>query len=175
MTHRSRQARIRPEQPEDCDVIHAVHLSAFEQPLEADLVDAIRRDGLITCSLVAELEEAIVGHILFTPVTIEGSADVRAVGLAPMAVSPGVQRRGIGTSLVEAGLAASRLQGIEAVVVLGHPEFYPRFGFLPASRFGLRCEFPVPDEAFMAIELVDGAVSGRQGLVRYLPHFSAGA
>jgi len=167
-------ATIRHERRADERTVHAVNALAFEQPLEADLVAAIQRDRLVICSLVAEMAGEIVGHILFTPVTIEAS-EVRAVGLAPMAVSPDYQRRGIGTSLVKAGLAACVRLGLEVVVVLGHPEFYPRFGFLPASRFGLRCEFPVPDEVFMATELVEGALSGRQGLVRYLRHFSGAA
>jgi len=162
---------IRRERPADKRGIHAVNASAFEQALEADLVDALRRDGRVLCSLVAEREGQVVGHILFTPVTIDGDSPIRAAGLAPMAVDPGHQRGGIGTALVEAGLAECRRLGIEMVVVLGHPEFYPRFGFQPASRFGLRSEFPVPDEVFMAVELEDGALARRGGLVRYLPLF----
>jgi putative acetyltransferase len=168
-------ATIRHELPGDHRGIHAVNTLAFEQALEADLVDAIRRDGLVTCSLVAQMGTEIVGHILFTTVAIDQDPEIRAVGLGPMAVHPGYQRQGIGTLLVEAGLSVCRQQDREAVVVLGHPEFYPRFGFLPASRFGLRCEFPVPDDVFLAMELVEGALPGRTGLVRYLPHFNGAA
>jgi putative acetyltransferase len=88
-----------------------------------------------------------------------------------MAVSPRCQRQGIGSSLVQAGLRACAAQGCEAVVVVGHPRFYPRFGFRPASAFGLRCEFNVPDDVFMVAELVPGALNGFSGLVRYLPEF----
>ena len=166
---------IRHERPDDERAVHDVNASAFEQALEADLVDTLRRENLVLCSLVAERDATIVGHILFTPVTVDGDSRVRAAGLAPMAVDPGWQRCGIGTALVETGLDACARLGIEIVVVLGHPEFYPRFGFQPASRFGLRCEFPVPDGVFMAMELVDGALARRGGLVRYLPIFSGGA
>lgn len=170
---------IRPENSADLDAIRVVNLAAFGQPLEADIVDAIRRDGGTTCSLVAETPAGIVGHILFTPVTWPGldrtqSADASpfATGLAPMAVHPDWQRQRIGSALVRAGLEICAKAGVQAVVVLGHPDYYPRFGFRRASDFGLRCEFPVPDDAFMALELVEGALAGHSGLVTYLPHFS---
>ena len=107
----------------------------------------------------------MVGHIAFSPVTIEPAGS--AIGLAPMAVLPAHQRRGIGGRLVREGLEQLRAAGHGAVVVLGHPEYYPRFGFTRASRFGLRCELDCPDEAFMALELVPGALANRAGLVRY--------
>jgi putative acetyltransferase len=170
---------VRRERDGDADAIHEVNVAAFGQPDEARIVDVIRGDGLSLLSLVAE-HDGIVGHILFTAVTIEtpGAASPATgawAGLAPMAVAPHRQREGIGTALVAAGLEQCRALGIEAVVVLGHPEFYPRFGFRPASAFGLRCEFPVPDEVFMAVELMPGSLRGRGGLVRYLPVFSSGA
>lgn len=168
--------RIRSERPGDHDGVLAVNEAAFGQPDEARIVDEICRAGQPLLSLVAEDASGIVGHILFTPVTIEtpdaaSSATGPWAGLAPMAVSPHRQREGIGSALVTAGLEQCRALGIEAVVVLGHPEFYPRFGFRPASTFGLRCEFPVPDEVFMAIDLVPTALRNRAGLVRYLPCF----
>lgn len=95
------------------------------------------------------------------------------MGLGPMAVAPAFQRRGIGSLLVRAGLQECASRGCDAVVVLGHPEFYPRFRFRPASAFQLRCEFDVPDEAFMALELRPGSIA-RGGLVRYRPEFHDG-
>ena len=171
------EVTIRSETHGDRDAIHAVNAAAFGQELEARLVDSIRAAGESLLSLVAEDASGIVGHILFTPVTIEASgaasqATGRWAGLAPMAVAPHRQREGIGSALVAAGLAECRALGIAAVVVLGHPAFYPRFGFRTASVFGLRCEFPVPDEVFMALELVPGSFAHRDGLVRYLPCFA---
>ena len=125
-------------------------------------------------SLVAVDGESIVGHILFTPIALDSSGPPATVmGLGPMAVLPQWQRRGIGSMLVEAGLRECQEAGCQIVVVIGHPEFYPRFGFRPARAYGLRSEFDVPDEAFMAAELIAGALAGRSGLVRYLPEFGA--
>jgi putative acetyltransferase len=176
MPAQERSLSIRAELEHDAAGIHAVNVAAFGQDAEARIVDAIRRDGVMTCSLVADGPSGIVGHILFTPVALpddDQSGAVRIVGLAPMAVHPDRQREGIGSALVHAGLRACADNGVKAVVVLGHPDFYPRFGFRRASAFGLTCEFPVPDEVFMALELVEGALSRRRGLVRYLPIFSA--
>ncbi|HYG61865.1 MAG TPA: N-acetyltransferase [Thermoanaerobaculia bacterium] len=166
---------IRPEQPEDVPAVHQVNSAAFGREEEARLVDLLWEAGAVVASLVAvdKVGDAgeVVGHILFSPVTLDG-CDRSIAGLAPMAVLPGRQRDGIGSALVERGLAACRDAGIEAVVVLGHPEYYPRFGFVPASRFGLGCEYPVPDEVFMALELTPGALAGCRGTVRYRPEFS---
>ncbi|MBI3992747.1 MAG: N-acetyltransferase [Candidatus Lambdaproteobacteria bacterium] len=163
---------IRDECPEDVSAIHHVNALAFGQPQEAALVDALRRAGAVLLSLVAVEDGAIVGHILFSPVRVRGGGgEFAAVGLAPMAVLPAWQRRGIGSALVRAGLARLRGMGQEAVVVLGHPAYYPRFGFRRASVFGLRWEHAAPDEAFMALELVAGSLAGRQGVVAYRPEF----
>jgi putative acetyltransferase len=164
--------RIRPERPGDASALRRVNERAFAQAAEADLVDALREAGALTLSLVAEVQGAIVGHIAFSPVRISGPAAERAaVGLAPMAVLPEHQRRGIGSRLVRAGLEALRDAGHGAVVVLGHPHYYPRFGFAPASRWGLRWERDCPDEAFMALELRAGALEGAGGVVRFRPEF----
>jgi putative acetyltransferase len=162
---------VRFERPGDEAGVRETNELAFGEPLEARLVDALRGipDYL---SLVATIDERVVGHILFTPVTIEPSVDRRVAGLAPMAVRPDHQRAGIGGQLIRAGLEECRRRGYSAVVVLGHPEYYPRFGFAPAHTFGLTCEFPSPPEAFMAIELESDALSGIGGLVRYLPQFA---
>ena len=123
-------------------------------------------------SLVATIDERVVGHILFTPVTIEPPVECRIAGLAPMAVRPAHQRAGIGGQLIRAGLEECRRRGYSAVVVLGHPEYYPRFGFAPAHTFDLTCEFPSPPEAFMAMELEAGALRTIRGVVRYQPQFA---
>jgi len=165
-------AIVRPERPDDHPAVHTVNELAFGQPGEADLVDALRGAGAAILSLVAEMEGRIAGHILFTSVTIEGPSGARtAVGLAPMSVLPWLQRRGIGSLLVRRGLEELRAAGHGAVIVLGHPSYYPRFGFVPASRFGLRWEHECPDEAFMALELRPGALAGGGGIVRYRPEF----
>jgi len=163
---------IRREIPRDIPFIHGVNEAAFDTTAEARLVDALRAAGGVTLSLVAEERGEIVGHILFSPVTIEGRPGIDAVGLAPMAVVPPKQKQGVGSRLVREGLAELRQRGCAGVVVLGHPRYYPRFGFVPASRFGLRCEYDSPDEAFMALELVPGALAGASALVRYRPELS---
>jgi putative acetyltransferase len=163
---------IRPERPGDADAIRHVNERAFGQAAEARLVDALREAGVLTLSLVAESAGMVVGHLAFSPVTIAGPAGTReAVGLAPMAVLPERQGQGIGALLVRAGLEALRAAGHGAVVVLGHPHYYPRFGFAPASRWGLRWERDCPDEAFMALELRAGALEGAGGVVRFRPEF----
>ena len=166
----SHNLTIRPERDVDAAAIRAVTSAAFPTPAEATLVDALRRQQASVISLVAEDGDRVVGHILFSPVTLNGS-DQAMLGLAPMAVSPERQRQGIGTGLVRAGLDASRERGAAAVVVVGHPAFYPRFGFVPASRFSLRCEYDVPDDVFMAIELIPGVLR-TGGFVRYHPAFA---
>jgi putative acetyltransferase len=162
---------IRIERPSDAAGIHETNEQAFGSSFEAQLVDALR-DSADYLSLVATIDGRVVGHILFTPVTIEPPVPRRIAGLAPMAVRPEHQRAGIGSQLIRGGLEECRRHGYSAVVVLGHPEYYPRFGFVPAHTFGLTCEFPSPPEAFMAIELESGALGGISGLVRYLPQFT---
>ena len=164
---------VRAEAPGDFPAIRRVNESAFEQPNEAILVDALRRAAGTYLSLVSEKDGRVVGHILFTEVRVNsgaGSWDV--LGLAPMAVLAEYQRQGIGSHLVRSGLEACSRQGHTVVVVLGHPSYYPRFGFVPAAAKGLRCEYPVPDEVFMVTELMPGALAGRSGLVKYRPEFA---
>ena len=116
--------------------------------------------------------EEIVGHILFTPVTNQSDAGARAAAaLGPMAVLPSRQGLGIGSDLVRFGLEACSAEGFRGVFVIGHPWFYPRFSFVPASRYGFRWEEAVPDDVFMALDLVDGAFEGLSGVVRYQPEF----
>jgi len=151
-----------------------VNTAAFGGRLEADLVEALHREGAAVVALVAEIEgDVVVGHILFSPVSVEPATPRRILGLAPMAVAPGFQARGIGTRLVREGLERCRAAGVEAVVVLGHTEYYPRFGFRPAHTFGLHCGYDVPADVFMALELVPGALRDVSGLVRYHDAFPA--
>jgi putative acetyltransferase len=163
--------QIRSEQAEDIAAIHAVNRAAFDTRTEADLVDALRAQAAPIVSLVAEDANAIVGHIFFSPVTLSSHPDLILMGLAPMAVLPAQQRRGIGSALVRAGLGRCSALGCAAVVVLGHRAYYPRFGFAPASRFGIACEYDVPDDVFMALELEPGSLRGKPGTIRYHPVF----
>jgi putative acetyltransferase len=166
-------ANVRAEAPSDLPAIRRVNELAFVRPNEADLVDDLRCSGVPIVSLVAVLDDQVVGHILFSPVAVDADCSRSCLtGLAPMSVLPPMQRRGIGGLLVHAGLEALRARGDRAVVVLGHPQYYPRFGFVPASRHGLRWEVDCPDEAFMALELVPGSLAGKGGVVRYRPEFS---
>jgi len=165
---------VRTEQLHDAEAVRRVNVLAFGRAAEGALVDALRGADGVTLSLVAEVDGQVVGHILFSPVEIDrdGGHDI-AVGLAPMAVLPEHQRHGIGSKLIRAGLDRLREAGHGAVVVLGHPDYYPRFGFTRASRFGLRWEAECPDEAFMALELREGFLGTQPGVIRYRPEFSA--
>src|SRR5438132_13590891 len=128
---------IRPERPEDAAPVRHVNELAFGQPAEADLVDRLRQAGTESLSLVAE-DDAVVGHILFTSVVVESAGRrVLGMGLAPMAVLPDRQRQGIGSQLVRRGLDILRARSCPFVVVVGHPDYYPRFAFEPASMHGL--------------------------------------
>jgi putative acetyltransferase len=163
---------IRKEQPEDIAAIRSINEQAFRGKIEADIVEKLRDRGMLTVSLVAVQDRGIMGHIAFSPVKVESEhSSFEAIALAPMAILPSFQRRGIGLQLVRAGLEECRRLDYKAVVVLGHPDYYPRFGFAPASTFNLKCEYSVPDEAFMALELSNGALSGISGTVKYQPEF----
>ena len=164
---------IRRETPKDIDSIRYVNEQAFGQKEEAEIIDKLRKRDVVTLSLVAVQADQIVGHILFSPVSVESEhSSFEAITLAPMAVLPEYQRKGIGSQLVRVGLEECRRLGHEIVVVLGHPDYYPRFGFVPASTYGIKCKYDVPDEVFMALELRQGALSGRSGVVKYQPEFN---
>jgi putative acetyltransferase len=163
---------VRPETPEDIDPIRYVNEQAFGQEEEAEIVAKLRDRAALTVSLVASQENEVVGHIAFSPAAIElESLSFEAVTLAPMAVLPAYQKQGIGGQLIRAGLEECRGLGYEVVVVLGHPTYYPRFGFVPAKPKGITCEFEVPEEAFMVLELREGALTGRSGMVKFQPEF----
>jgi len=163
---------IRPEAADDHEAIRQVNRLAFGQDAEARLVDALRDGGFVRASLVAEAEGQVIGHILFSdlPILVE-SRTIPALALAPIAVVPKFQRQGIGTRLVEEGLRICRQDGHQIVVVLGHPHFYPRFGF--SAKLAERLASPYSGEAFMALELVPGALDGITGTVVYPPPFGA--
>ena len=164
-------AEIRHEEPEDYGGVREIHQLAFGQDGEANLVELLRGRKKSLISLVALFQRRIVGHIMFSPVSIAVvPPDFRGVGLGPLAVHPEFQNRGIGSQLTEAGLHACRQQGYDAVVVLGHPSYYPRFGFSRAKDFGLDNEYHAHDE-FMVLELTPDALRGAHGLVKYAPEF----
>ena len=171
----TQETLVRIERSQDIHTIHQVNELTFGQPTEAEIVDHLRQSGANILSLVAVKDEQVVGHILFSPVTIEdGSQSRQGMGLAPMAVTPDRQCQGIGSQLLEAGLEILRKQGCPFVIVLGHPEFYPRFGFVPASRYGLRCQWEgVPDAAFMVLVLDASSMAGVSGVARYREEFDA--
>jgi putative acetyltransferase len=157
---------IRRERERDIPAVRAVNVAAFGSPTEADIVDMLRpMAGVI--SLVAEEDGELTGHIMFSPVRVAGAPTLRAMALAPMAVAPRCQRNGIGSALVREGLEECRRAGADAVFVVGHPSYYPRFGFTPAGALGFTCEFDVLDEAFMAVPLVAGALGGCAGTVYF--------
>ena len=162
---------IRAERAEDVAAIRVVNERAFGGQTEARLVDTLRKANKATVSLVAQQDEQVVGHILFSPVTIANTpAEIRGVGLAPMSVLPEFQNRGIGSRLVRDGLAACQAAGYDIVVVLGHVDYYPRFGFARAKDFGLENEYEAAD-AFMVLELKEGALKRISGLVKFAPEF----
>ncbi len=166
---------VREERPADAPAVYAVNAAAFETDAEARLVDALRANGGLVLSLVAEVDGRVQGHVAFSDVTVtaaDGNVH-RGVGLAPVAVAPQAQRQGVGGALIRAGLERLRGLGVPFCVLLGHPSYYPRFGFQPASRFGLRWTRPVRDEAFMALALRDAGLTGVEGTVRYRPELEA--
>ncbi|EMI55981.1 GNAT family N-acetyltransferase [Rhodopirellula sallentina] len=162
---------IRCECEADQQAIHTLHRDAFECEDEANLVDALREGNHVSVSLVAETEGKVVGHILFSPVKIiADETSIDAVSLSPMAVCPKYQGLGIGGRLVRAGLDACRERGESIVVVLGHADYYPRFGFSAELAEPLQSPFG-GGPAWMALELTPGALDGVQGHVRYAPPF----
>ncbi len=164
---------IRAEEEQDWVGVQAVHESAFGRSAEARLVAMLRGQARPVLSLLAENTGVIVGHIMLSPVVLSGHPQRQIMGLAPLAVVPARQRRGIGSALVRTGFEQCQHLGFEAVVVLGHPVYYRRFGFTPAARFGIGCEYDVPEEAFMVVELRSGCLSGVSGKVAYHAAFSA--
>ena len=167
---------IRNETPADQAAVRVVNLAAFDSCAEADLVDRLRGQSFPFLSLVADDKGLIVGHVMFTPVLLPGHPRARLMALAPMAVLPDYQHCGVGGALIEEGLMQARTLGAGAVVVLGHPDYYSRFGFDPASQHAIDCEYvksgEAPEAAFMIIELVPGHLIGMAGTVQYHAAFA---
>jgi len=162
---------IREERPEDAAVIRYVLEQAFRGSDEANLVEMLREANKAPISLVAIYDGQLVGHILFSPVTIApAQPGFSGIGLAPVGVLPEFQRGGIGSSLIREGLEECKRAGYDLVVVLGNPRYYSRFGFSRASDYGLKNEYDA-DEAFMAMELRKGALAKVSGTVKYQPEF----
>jgi len=162
---------IRDEAPQDFPAIRNLNVLAFGNPAEALLVDKLRAANKAAISRVAILDGRVVGHILFSPITVERApARFRGLGLAPMSVLPEFQNRGIGSSLVRDSLEMCRQKGYDLVVVLGHLRFYPRFGFTTAKDHGLNNEYDAVDN-FMVIELKEEVLKAVTGLVKYAPEF----
>jgi putative acetyltransferase len=163
---------VREETPNDADAILPIHRAAFPTDAEARLVDLLRQRGKATVSLVAVAGGAVVGHVLFSPVTVGATEhSSAALGLAPVAILPAHQGRGIGSALIRAGLGACRARGVGFVVVLGDPRYYARFGFEAASEHGLPNEYGAGAE-FMVQELRPQVLPVPGGLVRYAPEFA---
>lgn len=167
---------IRQEKETDFAAVKQLLQNAFEGSEEADLVEQLRADQAFVpeLSLVAEINGKITGYILFTRIKIKAENGVthESLALAPMAVLPELQNSGIGSKLVEAGLQKAKNMGYTSVIVLGHPEYYPRFGFKQAANWGIRAPFEVPSEVFMALELEPGALQKVNGVVTYAAPFS---
>ena len=163
---------VRPERAADHAAVAEVNTLAFGGPAEARLVEALRPLADPGISLVAVEDAVVVGHVFFSPVTLDGAPPRSVLGLAPLAVTPARQRRGVGSLLTDAGLLACCEAGARAVVVVGHPSYYPRFGFERASAYGLRYPAAFSEDAVMVRELVPGALRDLSGVIDYLPPFS---
>jgi putative acetyltransferase len=160
---------IRKERPGDIPAIREINRRAFEQDQEANIVEALRANGAALLSLVAVLNDRVVGHIMYSPVEVNQLA---GAGLGPMAVLPEHQREGIGSRLIEAGTEQLERAGCPFIVVVGHAEYYPRFGFRPARPLGITCEWDVPDNAFLMLVLDPGKMQGVSGMIKYRSEFS---
>jgi putative acetyltransferase len=168
-------AEIREEREEDREAIRRVNEQAFGQPAEANIVDALRSNCPGLLSLVALAGGRVAGHILFSPVVIQSAeCTITGMGLAPMAVLPERQRQGTGSELVRTGIARLRYRRCPFVAVLGHAQYYPRFGFERASLHAIRSQWDgIPDEAFMVLILDRAAMTGVSGVARFRSEFDS--
>lgn len=166
---------IRPETATDYAFVYEINKIAFGQDAEARLVDLLRQniEFIPGLSLVAQLGPQIVGHILFSKIYIEDHCGNRfeSLALAPLAILPEFQKKGIGKKLVRCGLQKAAELGFKSVIVLGHEHYYPKFGFRPAGRWNINAPFEVSANAFMAIELVQDGLNGVSGTVVYSKEF----
>ena len=161
---------VREECANDIAAIRDLNKRAFGQDQEGNIVDALRSNGAALLSLVATLDGRVVGHIMYSPISV--GAQVTGAALGPMAVLPEHQRQGIGSKLIETGNRRLRDAGCPFIIVLGHADFYPRFGFGPASIHGIKCEWEVPDEVFMLLVLDQAKMGAVSGLAKYRHEFS---
>jgi putative acetyltransferase len=161
---------VREERPGDVAAVRELNKLAFGQDQEANIVDALRSHGVASVSLVATLNGRVVGHIMYSPLSVGG--ETKGAALGPMAVLPEHQRQGIGSKLVEAGNRRLEEAGCPFIVVVGHAHFYPRFGFRPASTHGITCEWDLPDDAFMLLVLDQVNMGRFSGLATYRHEFS---
>jgi predicted N-acetyltransferase YhbS len=165
---------IRQELKEDHNRIKEINDQAFEQEDEGRLVNKLRRKAqfIPELSLVAEVDETLVGHILLYPAKIISAHQKHTtLSLGPMSVLPEYQKKGIGGKLINEGLKRSKDLGFLSVIVVGHPEYYPKFGFTKASRWSIKVPFDVPDEVFMALEIVEGELQDKSGIIEYPAEF----
>lgn len=164
---------IRKEQENDYKRVYEVNQLAFQQESESKLIEKIRKgkNFIPELSLVAEVNGKIVGHILFSKIKIVGDSIFDSLALAPMAVIPEFQKKGIGSELIKSGIEKAKELCFNSIIVLGHKDYYPKFGFKKASEWGIKCPFDVPDNAFMAIELTEKALEGKAGTVKYPDDF----
>ena len=162
---------IREERPNDIAAVRDLNRRAFGQDQESNIVDALRANGAALLSLVATVNDQVVGHIMYSPLAIDGKLIGAALG--PMAVLPEHQRQGIGSKLIEAGNQKLKDAGCPFIIVVGHAEYYPRFGFRPASEHGIKCEWDVPDDVFMLLVLDQAKMEGISGLAKYRQEFSS--
>lgn len=164
---------IRKEEEKDYKQVYEVNKLAFQQENESILIEKIRKgeNFIPDLSLVAEIDNRIVGHILFSKIKIVGDSIFKSIALAPMAVIPAFQKQGVGSELIKKGMAKAKELGFDSIIVLGHKDYYPKFGFERASKWNIKCPFEVPEEAFMAIELTEKAFEGKAGTVKYPDEF----
>lgn len=167
------EIEIRDERPDDMPAIRSLNEQAFGQAQEANIIDALRENGAVILSLVATLDSQVVGHIMYSPIVIAGT--IGGAVLGPMSVLPQYQSQGIGSLLVSAGNDRLKQAGCPYIIVLGHTEYYPRFGFKPASQFGVTCEWEVPDDVFMLLALDRNRMQNVSGMAQYRSEFSTTA
>jgi putative acetyltransferase len=162
---------IREGRPDDVAAVRDLNRRAFGQDQESNIVDELRANGATLLSLVATVNDRVVGHIMYSPLSVGGN--ITGAALGPMAVLPERQRQGIGSKLIEAGNQKLKNAGCPFIIVVGHADYYPRFGFRPASEHGIKCQWDVPDDVFMLLILDQAKMEGVSGLAKYRDEFSS--
>ena len=162
---------IREERPDDVAAVRDLNRRAFRQDQESNIVDALRANGAALLSLVATVNDRVVGHIMYSPLSIGGN--VKGAALGPMGVLPEYQRQGIGGKLIEEGNRKLKDADCPFIIVVGHADYYARFGFRPAREHGIKCQWDVPDDVFMLLILDQAEMEGVSGLAKYRDEFSS--